>query len=186
MQFDREEWLKEARTLLTSNVVSVDGHRYTRPAPSIYEHQWLWDSCFHAIVWRWLDPQMAWDELRALAATQVQTGSDAGMVPHMAYWRGGGEVIWKNPSHSIITQPPLMAVAAEQVLHTTGDAASARGSLDALSNLIARRRVWSLPDFNCRNVHHIITIAQDLTALALLTASPMASTRLSSLPARPK
>ena len=71
MQFDREVWQKEAHTLLSSNVVRVDGYRYTRPAPSIYEHQWLWDSCFHAIVWRWLDPQMAWDELRALAATQL-------------------------------------------------------------------------------------------------------------------
>ncbi|HQV68789.1 MAG TPA: trehalase family glycosidase [Thermoflexales bacterium] len=130
--FDPEEWAQESRAVLTSNVVQVDGHRYTRPAPSIYEHQWLWDSCFHAIIWRWLDPQMAWDELRTLAATQVQTGDDAGMIPHMTYWRGGGEPIWQNPNHSVITQPPLMAVAAELVLQTTGDTASAGGLLPAI------------------------------------------------------
>ena len=38
--------------LLSSNrVVAADG-RYTRPARRTYPHQWLWDSCFHAIVRR--------------------------------------------------------------------------------------------------------------------------------------
>lgn len=123
---DWSEWCDEARALLTSNLVHSNGFRYTRPAPSVYEQQWLWDSCFHAIVWRWLDPEMAHDELRAVVAHQLDRGADAGMVPHMTYWSGGAEAIWQRPDRSVITQPPLIAVAAEQVLLVSGDERSTR------------------------------------------------------------
>ena len=53
--------------------------RYTRPAPSTYEQQWLWDSCFHAICLRWLDPAMAWDELRAVVAHAIPGARDSGL-----------------------------------------------------------------------------------------------------------
>lgn len=129
---DWSEWCDEARALLTSNLVRSNGHRYTRPAPSVYEQQWLWDSCFHAIVWRWLDPAMAHDELRAVVAHQLDRGADAGMVPHMTYWAGGGETLWQRPERSVITQPPLIAVAAEQVLHVSGDDRAARELLPAI------------------------------------------------------
>ncbi len=105
--------------LLRNNRVhsTLDGQpfRYTRPAPSTYEQQWLWDSCFHAIALRWLDPGMAWDELRAVVAHAIPDGPDAGMLPHMTYWDGGGSILWRDPAHSAITQSALVALAAMRV-----------------------------------------------------------------------
>lgn len=112
--------------ILRGNQISSRGYRYTRPAPHVYEQQWLWDSCFHAITYRWLDPAMAWDELRSLIAGQVKTGADAGMIPHMIYWTGGGADLWGQDDRSIITQPPLIAIAALMIYESTGDIAPLR------------------------------------------------------------
>ncbi len=115
------DWTKRVQELFLANRVEVDGFRYTRPAPSTYEHQWLWDSCFHAIAYRWIDPAMARDELLSVVAHQVEAGADAGMIPHMTYWRGGGEELWGNAEQSIITQPPLIGVAAWLVFEISHD-----------------------------------------------------------------
>ncbi len=121
--------------LLRNNRVhsKMDGQpfRYTRPAPSTYEQQWLWDSCFHAIALRWLDPAMAWDELRAVVAHAIPDGPDAGMLPHMTYWDGGGRVLWRNPDRSDITQSSLVALAAMRT-HTLAP------NVDSLRHLYPR------------------------------------------------
>jgi glycogen debranching enzyme len=116
-------WLNRVQHLMASNQVPVGTYRYTRPAPSRYEHQWLWDSCFHAIIYRHFDAAMARDELLSVIAYQVSTGKDAGMLPHMTYWRGGGASLWGEDGYSIITQPPLVAVAAQLVYEKTQDIA---------------------------------------------------------------
>ncbi len=121
LQMDWLEWQKRVGDVLASNRVESDGHRYTRPAPSTYEHQWLWDSCFHALAYRWIDPAMARDELLSVVAHQVETGDDAGMIPHMTYWQGGGESLWGQAHRSVITQPPLVGVAARAVYEVTPD-----------------------------------------------------------------
>jgi glycogen debranching enzyme len=93
--------------LLDSNRVESGGYRYTRPAPGTYEHQWLWDSCFHSLIWRHFDPDMAWDELAALL---YHRGTDTdGMIPHMVYWSGGGLEYFGRDEVSNITQPPMVA-----------------------------------------------------------------------------
>jgi glycogen debranching enzyme len=114
-------WIDRCRALLESNRVESRGYRYTRPAPSRYEQQWLWDSCFHAIILRHFDPAMARDELLSVVAHQLTDGDDAGMIPHMSYWDGGGAGLWGRDDRSIITQPPLIAIAAERVYSATGD-----------------------------------------------------------------
>jgi glycogen debranching enzyme len=114
---------ERCHAILRGNQITSKGYRYTRPAPHVYEQQWLWDSCFHAITYRWLDPAMAWDELYSLIAGQVKDGADAGMIPHMVYWTGGGEALWGHDTRSIITQPPLIAIAALAIYETTGDIA---------------------------------------------------------------
>lgn len=116
-----DEWVAKSAALLRGNRIEVDGWRYTAPATSptahaAYVHQFLWDSCFHALTGRWFDPAMARDELRALVAAQVQDGPDTGMIPHMTSRRGGSEQLWGCPDHSLITQPPLIAVTA-MLLH---------------------------------------------------------------------
>ena len=95
--------------------------RYTCPAKEkgTYLPQWLWDSCFHAIVYRWFDPKMAWEELQSLIVHQVKSGDDRGMIPHMAYLAENNDFkdqkLFNNPDRSILTQPPLIAIAALEV-----------------------------------------------------------------------
>jgi len=117
----RVHLIPKAADLLAANQVQAKGYRYTRPAPVRYEQQWLWDSCFHAIAYRWIDPEMARDELLSVVAGQVLDGPDAGMIPHMTYWRGGGRRLWGLPNRSVLTQPPLIAVAAQLIHAVTGD-----------------------------------------------------------------
>ncbi|MFQ3660320.1 MAG: trehalase family glycosidase [Anaerolineae bacterium] len=112
---DWSSWVERCAAVLRGNQISSLGYRYTRPAPHLYEHQWLWDSCFHAITYRWFDAAMARDELLSLVANQVTDGPDAGMIPHMVYWRGNGTALWGQAMRSIITQPPLIATAALRV-----------------------------------------------------------------------
>ena len=63
---------------------SSDGvpYAFTCPATPRYRHQWYWDSCFHAIAWRWFDPGRARAELRTL----VRAGRLDGFIPHTAFW----------------------------------------------------------------------------------------------------
>lgn len=121
MNANWDEWVAKCAALLKSNQMESRGYRYTRPAPMTYEHQWLWDSCFHAIAYRWFDPDMARDELLSVVAAQVTEGDDTGMIPHMTYWQGGGAPLWGTDHRSSITQPPLIAVAAELIYQRTGD-----------------------------------------------------------------
>ena len=44
--------------------------RFTAPSPRHYPFQWLWDSCFQAIVWARFDVPRAIDELEGLLALQ--------------------------------------------------------------------------------------------------------------------
>jgi glycogen debranching enzyme len=114
-----EEMCRAVQSLMKSNQVESGGYRYTRPAPSTYEQQWLWDSCFHAIIYCHIDPEMAKDELRSLLNHRgVETD---GMIPHMIYWAGGGEELWGREYISAITQPPMIAYVALMVYKVTGD-----------------------------------------------------------------
>ena len=143
-------WLKKAQDLLTGNRITVGEHRYTAPSLDTgdfgrkdYANQFLWDSCFHAIIWRRLDPAMAQSELLALASRQVQDGPDAGMIPHCNYWQGGGEWLWRHDERSSITQPPLLSVAAVLVHERSQDRAfleAIYGPMSAYHDWFDRRR----------------------------------------------
>ena len=57
-----------------------DGH--TVPNAGVYPWQWLWDSCFHALIWAELgEPERAVTELRSALADQ----DELGFVPHIRY-----------------------------------------------------------------------------------------------------
>lgn len=125
---DLNPWLQKAAALLESNRIEIDGHSYTAPSLDTldfgrkdYANQYLWDSCFHAIIWRWIDPQKAQAELLSLVSRQVEEGTDAGMIPHCNYWRNGGGWLWSQPERSSLTHPPLIAVAANLVFERSGD-----------------------------------------------------------------
>ena len=101
---------------------SSDGLRYafTCPATPRYRHQWYWDSCFHAIAWRHLDPARARAELRTL----VRAGRLDGFIPHTAFW--DRPAYWRRApfygTHTVFgcsatatIQTPLLALAWELV-----------------------------------------------------------------------
>lgn len=83
-----------------------DDQGYTAPNDQVYPWQWLWDSCFHALVWTELGrADRALRELEALFSTQ---GAD-GFVPHMNYQRDpqAHADFWGRSGRSSITQPPM-------------------------------------------------------------------------------
>jgi hypothetical protein len=77
------------------------------PNPTVYPHQWLWDSCFHSIAWNALDDERALIELTSCFAAQLPNG----FVPHMRYLAPNHD---RGPSaeRSSYVQPPIYAHAA--------------------------------------------------------------------------
>jgi hypothetical protein len=105
-----------------------DGAAYAFTCPSVprYRHQWYWDSCFHAIAWRHLNPARARAELRTL----LRAGRLDGFVPHTAFW--DRPAYWRRApfygTHSVFgatatatIQTPLLALAWEQVAACSPD-----------------------------------------------------------------
>jgi len=92
---------------------------------------WLWDSCFHAMILSEKEPEIAKKELRSVCSHQREDG----FIPHMNYWSGDGEVppkwakekglhkFWSKPYSSDITQPPILALALEEIYNKTNDTA---------------------------------------------------------------
>ncbi|HTO01892.1 MAG TPA: hypothetical protein VL068_14580 [Microthrixaceae bacterium] len=79
---------------------------FTCPNSTTYPWLWLWDSCFHSIIWGHLgDPERALTEL----ATALSSQDADGFVPHLAYLNGydGHSEFWGRSGASSITQPPI-------------------------------------------------------------------------------
>jgi hypothetical protein len=105
-----------------------DGTHYgfTCPAPPRYRHQWYWDSCFHAIVWRHFEPARAREELRTL----TRGGRLDGFIPHTIFWHDAAG--WRRApfyaTHSVRgnratahIQTPALALAWEAVADASPD-----------------------------------------------------------------
>ncbi len=115
-----EELLARAKDVLAHN----DRGNYTVPAPDIYPHQWLWDSCFIAIGLRHLDIKRAQAELTSLLRGQWTNG----MLPDMIFADGDGarqdRELWRSwispyAPHDVVTsgvtQPPMLAEAVVRI-----------------------------------------------------------------------
>ena len=100
----RQETLIKAMSVMKTQVYTPEGrilHRWTTPDRWPHRRMWLWDSVFHAIGWRHLDPELARDSLDAVLDMQAPDG----FVAHMM-----------DPSSvSHITQPPILALGVQQV-----------------------------------------------------------------------
>jgi len=117
---DAPDLLDRAKAVLEAN----DCGEYTMPAPQLYPHQWLWDSCFIAIGERHVDIERAKMELLSLQRGQWQNGMLPNIIfrndPHFRadrdFWRS-----WVSPfapdhvATSGITQPPMLAEAIVSV-----------------------------------------------------------------------
>lgn len=90
-------------------------HGYTAPNAAVYPWLWLWDSCFHALIWHALGRNdRAIAELRSVLETQDR----AGFVPHMGYQLDPEAPVgfWGRAGASSITQPPMYGHAIAQLL----------------------------------------------------------------------
>jgi len=112
---------KEARRILESNRWTTKGFQYTIPSHDTYPYQWLWDSCFHAIVLSHFSLEDAKKELISLVSHQFEDG----MLPHMIYWVKAEaiKVDWGKNDTSTITQPPILAYAVQDVYERTSNKA---------------------------------------------------------------
>ncbi|MDD5147151.1 MAG: trehalase family glycosidase [Candidatus Daviesbacteria bacterium] len=110
------------RELLKENRRVTDGFQYTIPSPTSYPYQWLWDSCFHAIILSHFKVADAKKEILSLLSKQFQNG----MIPHMIYWKKYKKtdfprIKWGKEETSTITQPPMLAFAVWQIFQKEKD-----------------------------------------------------------------
>jgi glycogen debranching enzyme len=123
-----QEIIDEAKRVLYGNLKTGfcrwagTEYKYIAPAEDHYPHQWLWDSCFHAIVLSHFDIELAKNEIRNLLKIQRPDG----FVPHMIFWESG-VFGWRellrpleskpsfSPKTSQLIQPPLLAEAVEAI-----------------------------------------------------------------------
>ncbi len=117
---------------LAAGVLKRNGVKsWTKPAPSLYPHQWSWDSAFIALGLAHVDNRRATDELEALFSAQWKTGK----VPHIVFdpeappksyfpdaerWNSNGlsEHAPTGPHTSGLCQPPVHALAVRRIWET--------------------------------------------------------------------
>jgi hypothetical protein len=88
---------------------------YTAPNTDRYPFAWLWDSCFHAVIWAELgDDERALTELTHVFRLQ----DDDGFVPHIDYEIDPGfhADFWGREAASTITQPPMYGHAVAELV----------------------------------------------------------------------
>jgi hypothetical protein len=107
----RDELARAAREVLEA---AWDPAGYTAPSPERYPWQWLWDSCFHAIVWAELGDERALVEVARLLDAQDSDG----FVPHVLYapHPSPHADFWGRDDASSITQPPMHGHALSELV----------------------------------------------------------------------
>jgi glycogen debranching enzyme len=142
--------LENARWGIYETARGAEPFFYIAPARRIYPHQWLWDSCFHAIVMARLEPELAKAELRSL----VRRARPDGFIPHLLLWPAHGH---RHPLNWVpnaiarlvlhhLTQPPVLALAVEAVHQHTGDLDFVREVLPATAKHYAYFATHRDPD----------------------------------------
>jgi hypothetical protein len=112
--------LERVKEVMENNRRTKGKYKFTIPSPELYPFQWLWDSCFHAIILSHFDINAAKAELRSVVSSPLKCG----MLPHIIYrtrpedvpqlWgrEQRGDIItstWGVLGTSSITQPTLLA-----------------------------------------------------------------------------
>jgi hypothetical protein len=123
-------------------------YRFHCPDASKFPAQFLWDSCWHAIALRHLDPAAARDELRTL----MRALQPDGFLPHTILWhrpvrlsrRSFYSLQRLSDRATRTVQPPFVAFAWELVAEASADdpafAAEAVEALASLHGWFARER----------------------------------------------
>jgi hypothetical protein len=135
-----DEIIRAARVVLEDNWRGSS----TVPSPSLYPHQWSWDSAFIALGRSWFDQARAQQELDTLFRAQWSNG----MLPHIVYDASvdderyfPGPAFWdsaRSPfaprgiATSGITQPPIHARMALEIHRHAKDPDASVAFLGAL------------------------------------------------------
>ena len=141
-----KSYIKEAQRILDGSWTG----RYTKPSPSLYPHQWNWDSGFIAIGYAHYNQDRAMQELRALFEHQW----DNGMVPQIAF---NADVLgnyfpepdfWQVPGGKLtsgITMPPLHAIACLHIYeHAKSNHKAREFLMEMFPKLMASHRYFYL------------------------------------------
>ncbi len=102
--------LARAYSMVKNQIYSPEGqikHRWSSPDRWPHRWMWLWDSAFHAIGIRHIDPKLSRDCLSAVFDCQHEDG----FIPHCMTPQGGSE----------ITQPPVLGLGIKLVMETDAD-----------------------------------------------------------------
>ena len=114
-EINNSELRERVRTLLRQHWVDISpGSGYTAPNPQHYPWQWLWDSCFHSLIWTELGDERGIEEL-----SQALEGAYAsGCVPHMRYQLNPchHEDLWGRTGASSLTGPPMYGHAIAELI----------------------------------------------------------------------
>jgi len=118
---------EECRRVLDENTVQYGDITFTKPAKGHYDYLWLWDSCFHALMWSYFDIGRAEKEMDAIFAKQMP----GGMLGHMVCFdpeeaktpyhspNGGVFRLWNDTGTSNLTQPPVLGSALLRIHEIT-------------------------------------------------------------------
>ena len=120
MQKGLDNNIKESiHKLLLKNRRHFGKYQYTLPSSKSYPYQWLWDSCFHAIILNYFNAEDAKKEIISLLSKQF----DNGLIPHMIYWEKADvmKIDWGKKGTSSITQPPMIAYAVWEIYKKNPD-----------------------------------------------------------------
>lgn len=118
---------ERAKSVLLANYEAT-GRKYICPSWPHYPHQWVWDSCFHAIVCSYLGLlDLARNEIERL----FQFQDEKGFIPHLVYlqkfdwrriadWKDWERFFYKGwlPPHTSLVGVPVLA----QAVRAIGDA----------------------------------------------------------------
>lgn len=122
----KSQYIEEAKKIFDKNTFSGYSrwkrreYRFVAPADREYTYQWLWDTAFHAIVLSHFDTNRAKEEIQTFLLGQWGNG----FIPHVVFWDEGKILpiwayieskFWWRPHTSAITQPPVLALAVEQI-----------------------------------------------------------------------
>jgi hypothetical protein len=122
--------LTKCMSVLKTAVYSPEArikHRYTTPDRWPHRGMWLWDSAFHAVGYRHLDPALARDAIDAVLDGQHEDG-----MVQITFIHGTGRVP--------MTQPPTLTMAA----HFVNQAQASADWVAAIFPKLARYLEWDM------------------------------------------
>jgi glycogen debranching enzyme len=95
---------------MANNIISPQGsvtYESMSPSKHSYVGLWLWDNAMHSLAYRYVDANLARDQIRGMLVHQFPNG----MLPDAIYDEGVVSVI-DHPIVGEVTKPPLLAWAA--------------------------------------------------------------------------